>query len=129
MTLASSIQCGENDFDQINVQGVALNAFLRLPPQASSKIESNVVMGPGRPGQGQDKGAGRSGEQQTAALGHVDRLRSQIEALAGRGQGQGRQPGQPVTDFTEMIAMRRVVAEQPAWPVERPRPERLAAKA
>ncbi len=55
--------------------------------------EAQAGMGPGRPGQGQDKGAGRSGEQQTAALGHVDRLRSQIEALAGR--GQGRQPGQP----------------------------------
>ena len=48
-------QAGSQQY-QIKVEGVALNAFLRLPPQASSKIEPNVVMGPGRPGS-VDKGS------------------------------------------------------------------------
>src|SRR5216683_7479167 len=48
-------QAGSQKY-QIKVEGVALNAFLRLPSQASSKIEPNVVMGPGRPGS-VDKGS------------------------------------------------------------------------
>jgi hypothetical protein len=59
--------------------------------------EAQQGMGPGKLGQtGAGQGTGRTGEQQTAALGHVDRLRGQLEALAGRGSGagQGKQPGQ-----------------------------------
>jgi hypothetical protein len=44
-------------------------------------------LGPGRPSPGQG--------EQTAALDHVERFRSQIESLTGRGQNPlGRQPGQ-----------------------------------
>ena len=59
--------------------------------------EAQAGMGPAKPGQGAGQNQGRSGEQQTAALNHVDKLRSQIEAMArdGAGRGQsGRQPGQ-----------------------------------
>jgi hypothetical protein len=48
-------QAGSQKY-QIKVEGVALNAFLRLPSQASSKIKPNIVMGPGRPGS-VDKGS------------------------------------------------------------------------
>jgi hypothetical protein len=59
--------------------------------------EAQQGMGAGRPGA--NPGQGRDAGQQTAALDHVDRLRSQLESLSGRGQrgmglgqqGQGQQ--------------------------------------
>ena len=56
-------------------------------------------MGTGQPGigKGQGTGQGRDAGQQTAALDHVDRLRSQIESLSGssgRGKNGGGSAGQ-----------------------------------
>jgi phage-related protein len=41
---------------RIQIQGAGLDVFLRQPPQVNSKVEPNVVMGPGRPGS-VDKGS------------------------------------------------------------------------
>jgi hypothetical protein len=61
--------------------------------QLSQQVhEAQQGLGPGRPSQGQD---GRGQGEETAALDHVERFRSQIESLTGRGQNPlGRQPGQ-----------------------------------
>ncbi|HTZ60277.1 MAG TPA: hypothetical protein VMB49_19345 [Acidobacteriaceae bacterium] len=58
--------------------------------QLSQQVhEAQQGVGPGKPGQGQQQG----GEQE-AALDHLERFRSQIESLAGRGQNSlSRQPG------------------------------------
>ena len=66
--------------------------------QLSQQVhEAQQGLGPGKPGQGQQQGG-----EQTAALDHVERFRSQVESLTGRGQnpsghqpGQQGQPGQP----------------------------------
>ena len=59
--------------------------------QLSQQVhEAQQGLGPGKPGQGQQQGG-----DQTAALDHVERFRSQVESLTGRGQNpSGRQPGQ-----------------------------------
>ena len=56
--------------------------------QLSQQVhQAQQGLGPGRPSPGQG--------EQTAALDHVERFRSQIESLTGRGQNPlGRQPGQ-----------------------------------
>ncbi len=56
--------------------------------QLSQQVhQAQQGLGPGKPSEGQG--------QQTAALDHVERFRSQIESLTGRGQNPlGRQPGQ-----------------------------------
>ena len=63
--------------------------------QLSQQVhDAQQGLGPGKPGQGQQQGG-----EQTAALDHVERFRSQVESLTGRGQSasgrqQGQQPGQ-----------------------------------
>ena len=56
--------------------------------QLSQQVhQAQQGLGPGKPSQGQG--------EQTAALDHVERFRSQIESLTARGQNPlGRQPGQ-----------------------------------
>jgi hypothetical protein len=58
--------------------------------QLSQQVhEAQQGLGTGKPSQGQGQG------EQTAALDHVERFRSQVESLTGRGQNpSGRQPGQ-----------------------------------
>jgi hypothetical protein len=60
--------------------------------QLSQQVhQAQQGLGPGKPSQGQE---GQGQGQETAALDHVERFRSQIESLTGRGQNSGRQPGQ-----------------------------------
>ena len=88
--------------------------------QLSQQVhEAQQGLGPGKPGQGQQQGG-----EQTAALDHVERFRSQVESLTGRGQnpsGQSAGPTKGTTGATERTGWsarptRSRGLEQSGWP-------------